>query len=172
MQQICLQNVVTWQHNLTGIFYHEQNPNICSLCNLHKPSSFFCALCTKMHRSSHIIILFPSISWHFVQTCDINFIQKINRQIINIVLYCNHKEAQGGYKMKKYLVTIYTRSNACINPSKLIFYNIVEAKTAKQAKLYTWQYFDAWFNSMGYSRHDLRIEAKQYHSRVTRRKAW
>ena len=64
--------------------------------------------------------------------------------------------------MKTYLVTIYTRSNACISPDKIVFQHIVEAKTAKQAKLYTWQYFDAWFNSAEYSRHDLRIEAKSF----------
>ena len=64
--------------------------------------------------------------------------------------------------MKTYLVTIYTRSNACISPNKVIFQHIVEAETAKQAKLHTWQYFDAWFNSTGYSRHDLRIEAKPF----------
>ena len=46
--------------------------------------------------------------------------------------------------MKTYTVTIYTRSNACISPNKVIFQHIVEAKTAKQAKLYAWQYFDAW----------------------------
>ena len=63
--------------------------------------------------------------------------------------------------MKKYSVTIYTRSNACISPNKVIFQHIVESKTAKQAKLHTWHYFDAWYNSTGYSRHDLRIEAKQ-----------
>ena len=63
--------------------------------------------------------------------------------------------------MKTYFVTIYTRSNACISPNKVIFQHIVESKTAKQAKLHTWQYFDAWYNSTGYSRHDLRIEAKQ-----------
>ena len=62
--------------------------------------------------------------------------------------------------MKNYEVTIYTRSNACIRPDKIVFQHIVEAKTAKQAKLYTWQYFGAWFNSAEYSRHDLRIEAK------------
>ena len=61
---------------------------------------------------------------------------------------------------KYYTVTIYTRSNACISPGKVIFQHIVEAKTAKQAKLYTWYYFNAWFNSAEYSRHDLRIEAK------------
>ena len=64
--------------------------------------------------------------------------------------------------MKKYTVTLYTRSNACISPNKAVFQHIVEGKTAKQAKLYTWQYFNAWFNSAEYSRHDLRIEAKQY----------
>ena len=64
--------------------------------------------------------------------------------------------------MKKYTVTIYTRSNACINPDKVIFQHIVESETAKQAKLYTWYYFNAWFNSTKYSRNDLRIEAKQY----------
>ena len=64
--------------------------------------------------------------------------------------------------MKTYTVIIYTRSNACINPNKVIFKHIVEAKTAKLAKLYTWQYFDAWYNSTGYSRHDLRIEAKSF----------
>ena len=63
--------------------------------------------------------------------------------------------------MKTYTVTLYTRSNACISPNKVIFQHIVESKTAKQAKLHTWQYFDAWYNSTGYSRHDLRIEAKQ-----------
>ena len=64
--------------------------------------------------------------------------------------------------MKKYAVTIYTRSNACINPNKLVIQYTVGAKTTKQAKLYAWQYFDAWFNSLGYSRHDLRIEAKPF----------
>ena len=63
--------------------------------------------------------------------------------------------------MKIYLVTIYTRSNACISPNKVVFQHTAETETAKQAKLYTWQYFDAWFNSSGYSRHDLRIEAKE-----------
>ena len=63
---------------------------------------------------------------------------------------------------KYYTVTIYTRSNACISPGKVIFQHIVEAKTAKQAKLYTWYYFNAWFNSAEYSRHDLRIEAKSF----------
>ena len=64
--------------------------------------------------------------------------------------------------MKNYLVTIYTRSNACISPNKFVFKHTVEAETAKQAKLYTWYYFDAWFNSTEYSRHDLRIEAKSF----------
>lgn len=64
--------------------------------------------------------------------------------------------------MKQYTVTIYTRSNACISPNKEVFKRITKAKTAKQAKLFTWQYFDAWFNSLSYSRHDLRIEVKQY----------
>ena len=64
--------------------------------------------------------------------------------------------------MKKYLVTIYTRSNACINPNKVVFQNIEETKTAKLAKLNTWYYFDALFNSTGYSRNDLRIEAEQF----------
>ena len=64
--------------------------------------------------------------------------------------------------MKIYRVTIYTRSNACISPNKEVFKHMLEAKTAKQAMLYTWYYFDTWFNAIGYSRHDLRIEAKQY----------
>ena len=64
--------------------------------------------------------------------------------------------------MKQYLVTIYTRSNACISPNKVVFKHTAEAKTAKQAKLRTWYYFDTWFNCLSYSRHDLRIEAKQY----------
>ena len=64
--------------------------------------------------------------------------------------------------MKTYLVTIYTRSNACISPNKEVFKRMTKAGTAKQAKLYTWQYFNAWYNSTGYSRHDLRIEAKPY----------
>lgn len=64
--------------------------------------------------------------------------------------------------MKIYIVTIYTRSNACVNPNKAIFHQAFKVRTAKQAKLYTWQYFNAWFNSLSYSRHDLRIEAKQY----------
>ena len=62
--------------------------------------------------------------------------------------------------MKYYTVTIYTRSNACISPNKFVFKHTVEAKTAKQAKLYAWHFFDAWYNSARYSRHDLRIEAK------------
>ena len=64
--------------------------------------------------------------------------------------------------MKTYLVTIYTRSNACISPNKVVFQHTVGAKTAKKAKLYTWLYFDAWYNSTGYSRHDLRIEAELF----------
>lgn len=64
--------------------------------------------------------------------------------------------------MKRYVVTIYTRSNACINPNKEVFQRIFEAETAKQAKLHTWYYFNAWYNSAEYSRHDLRIEAKPY----------
>ena len=64
--------------------------------------------------------------------------------------------------MKTYTVTIYTRSNACINPNKEVFKHTLEAKTAKQAKLYTWHYVDAWFNAIGYSRHDLRIEAESF----------
>ena len=64
--------------------------------------------------------------------------------------------------MKYYSVTIYTRSNACISPNKFVFKHTVEAKTAKQAKLYAWHFFDAWYNSARYSRHDLRIEAKQF----------
>ena len=82
------------------------------------------------------------------------------------MIYYNHKREQRvppkrRKAMKKYAVTIYTRSNACINPNKVIFQHIVEAKTAKQAKLYTWYYFNAWYNSAEYSRHDLRIEVKQ-----------
>ena len=64
--------------------------------------------------------------------------------------------------MKCYKVTIYTRSNACINPNKVVFRLTVETKTAKQAKLRTWYYFDTLINTIGYSRHDLRIEAKPY----------
>ena len=64
--------------------------------------------------------------------------------------------------MKNYLVTIYIRSNACISPNKIVFQHIAEAETAKQAKMHTWYYFDAWFNSIGYSRNDLRIEAKSF----------
>ena len=64
--------------------------------------------------------------------------------------------------MKQYTVTIYTRSNACINPNKEVFQRTFEAKTAKQAKLYTWLCFNAWYNSAEYSRHDFRIEAKPY----------
>jgi len=64
--------------------------------------------------------------------------------------------------MKHYTITIYTRANACINPNKEVFKHMTEAKTAKLAKLYVWYYFDAWYNSTKYSRHDLRIEAKPY----------
>ena len=64
--------------------------------------------------------------------------------------------------MKTYLVTIYTRSNACINPNKEVFQLIFEAKTAKSAKIAVWYYFDTLFNSTHYSRHDLRIEAKLF----------
>ena len=67
-----------------------------------------------------------------------------------------HKEVA----MKKYLVTLYTRSNACINPNKVVFQHIVEAKSAKQVKLYAWYHFNAWYNSANYSRHDVRIEVK------------
>ena len=63
-------------------------------------------------------------------------------------------------KEKKYTVTIYTRSNACINPNKEVFKHTLEAQTAKEAKLYTWYYFNAWCNSIVHSRYDLRIEAK------------
>ena len=61
---------------------------------------------------------------------------------------------------KYYTVTIYTRSNACISPNKEVFKRMTKAKTAKLAKLYTWCYFIAWFDSTNYSRHDFRIEAK------------
>lgn len=64
--------------------------------------------------------------------------------------------------MKTYSVTIYTRSNACINPNKEVFKYMLEAETAKQARLYTWYYFNALFNGIGYSRHDLRIESKPF----------
>lgn len=67
--------------------------------------------------------------------------------------------------MKKYTVTIYTRSNACINPNKEVFQQIFEAKTAKSAKISAWHFFDIWYNSARYSpysRHDVRIEAKSF----------
>ena len=64
--------------------------------------------------------------------------------------------------MKKYIVTIYTRSNASINPNKEVFHQIFEAKSAKSAKINAWYYVDACFNSIGYPRHDLRIEAKSF----------
>ena len=64
--------------------------------------------------------------------------------------------------MKNYLVTIYTRSNACMSPNKIVFQHIAEAETAKQAKIHTWYYLNAWLNSIGYSRNDLRIEAKSF----------
>ena len=67
-----------------------------------------------------------------------------------------HKEVA----MKKYSVTIYTRSNACVSPNKIVSQQVFEAKTAKSAKINAWHFFDAWYNSTGYSRHDLRIEAK------------
>lgn len=79
------------------------------------------------------------------------------------MLYYNHnKSAYKDVAMKKYLVTIYTRSNACISPNKVVFQHTADAKTAKQAKLYTWLYFNEWINTIGYSRHDLRIEAKPF----------
>ena len=64
--------------------------------------------------------------------------------------------------MKYYSVTIYTRSNACVNPNKVIFQHYFEAKTANSAKINAWHYFNEWFNSLSYSRHDLRIEAKLF----------
>ena len=64
--------------------------------------------------------------------------------------------------MKTYTATIYTRSNACITPNKVVFQRTFEAKTAKQAKLYAWLYFDVWYNRKDYSRHDVRIEAKSF----------
>ena len=63
--------------------------------------------------------------------------------------------------MKNYTVTIYTRSNACISPNKVVSQQVFEAKTAKSAKINAWHFFDTWYNSAHYSRHDLRIEAKQ-----------
>lgn len=62
--------------------------------------------------------------------------------------------------MKKYSVAIYTRSNACISPNKEVFQHILEAKSAKRAKIDTWDYFNTWFNSSCYSRSDLRIDSK------------
>ena len=77
------------------------------------------------------------------------------------MLYYNHNKAvHKEEEMKYYKVTIYTRSNACIRPNNAIFRHTVEAKTAKQAKLRTWDYFNTWINTIGYSRHDLRIEAE------------
>lgn len=64
--------------------------------------------------------------------------------------------------MKKYSVTIYTRSNACVNPNKAVFQQMVEAKTAKSAKINAWFFFHFWYNDDRYSRHDLRIEAKPF----------
>ena len=64
--------------------------------------------------------------------------------------------------MKKYTVTIYTRSNACVNPNKIVFKHFFEAETAKSAKINAWNYVRDWFNAIGYSRHDLRIEAKPF----------
>ena len=64
--------------------------------------------------------------------------------------------------MKYYTVTIYTRSNACVSPNKIVSQQVFEAKTAKSAKINAWYYFNAWYNSIGYSRHDLRIEAKSF----------
>ena len=64
--------------------------------------------------------------------------------------------------MKKYTVTLYIRSNACISPNKAVFQHIVEGKSAKQVKQYAWYYFSAWYNSTGYSRHDVRIEVKPF----------
>ena len=64
--------------------------------------------------------------------------------------------------MKKYTVTLYIRSNACISPNKAVFQHIVEGKSAKQVKRYAWYNFNAWYNSAEYSRHDLRIEAKPF----------
>lgn len=58
--------------------------------------------------------------------------------------------------MKKYTVTIYTRSN------EVVFQHIVEAKTAEQAKLYAWQYFDTLFSSLRYFRNNFRIEAEPF----------
>lgn len=64
--------------------------------------------------------------------------------------------------MKRYLVTIYTRSNACVNPNKDVFQQIVKAKTAKSAKINAWIFFNFWYNKEYYSRHDLRIETKPF----------
>ena len=61
--------------------------------------------------------------------------------------------------MKTYKVTLYIRSNACISPNKAVFQHIVKGKSAKQVKQYAWYYFNAWYNTIGYSRHDVRIEA-------------
>ena len=71
---------------------------------------------------------------------------------------------KGLIKMKKYSVALYTRSNACISPNKAVFHHIIDAKSAKQAMLYAWYYFNAWYNSADYSRHDVRIEVKPFNA--------
>ena len=64
--------------------------------------------------------------------------------------------------MKNYTATIYTRSNACVSPNKLVFKRCFEAKTVKGAKIKAWHCFYTWFNDTGYSRHDLRIEVEPF----------
>ena len=64
--------------------------------------------------------------------------------------------------MKIYTVTIYTRSNACVSPNKIVSQQVFEAKTAKSAKINAWHFFDNWYNSARYTRHDLRIEAEPF----------
>lgn len=64
--------------------------------------------------------------------------------------------------MKTYIVTIFTRSNSCISPNKFLFSDILPATTIKNAKIDAWHIFDFWHNDMNLSRHDVRIEAKQF----------
>lgn len=64
--------------------------------------------------------------------------------------------------MKYYTFTIYTRSNACVAPNKMIFTGSLPANTIKNAKIDAWSLFDFWYNDMRLRRHDVRIEVKPY----------
>ena len=64
--------------------------------------------------------------------------------------------------MKKYEVTIYTRSNACLSPNKKLATGSLPANSIKNARIDAWEFFNHWFNNMKLHRNDVRIEVKPF----------